>query len=317
MRRPIAVLSIFMSMVVAFAAACATDSKKAGAPTTPSASAERTIVVAAFNFSESQVLANMFAAVLDNAGFRASVKTLTTREVVQPALWKGDVDVVPEYTSSLATYLNNHDLGGAAPSVASSDVTKTLTALGAAAARHHLVVLDPSAAADQNAFAVTRAFARQNQLTTLSDLARYRGPLTLGGPAECQTRPYCEPGLRSTYGLTFVQFRRLDTGGPLTKLALQTGLIQVGLVFSSDPGISAYGLQVLRDDLQLQDADVVVPVLNEDVASARLSSALGDLMKVLTTGDLIKLNAAAELRHVDPATVARDYLVGKALIPAG
>jgi glycine betaine/choline ABC-type transport system substrate-binding protein len=57
--------------------------------------------------------------------------------------------------------------------------------------------------------------------------------------------------------------------------------------------------------------------VNEDVASARLSSALGDLMKVLTTGDLIKLNAAAELRHVDPATVARDYLVGKALIPSG
>jgi osmoprotectant transport system substrate-binding protein len=241
---------------------------------------------------------------------------LTTREVVQPALWRGDVDVVPEYTSSLATYLNNHDMGSAAPSVASSDLTKTLSALRAAATRHHLVVLDPSSAANQNAFAVTRAFAEANQLTTLSDLARYRGGLTLGGPAECPTRPYCEPGLESTYGITFTSFRTLDAGGPLTKLALKSGLIQVGLVFSSDPGIAAYGLQILSDDKQLQDADVVVPVVNEDVASVRLAGALEGLMKVLTTSDLIQLNASAELQHVDPATVAHDYLAGKALLPS-
>ncbi|HET9188350.1 MAG TPA: ABC transporter substrate-binding protein [Acidothermaceae bacterium] len=315
MRRPIAVFTALLSLV-ALSAACASGAKKTTAPATPPASAGRTIIVAAFNFSESQVLANMFADVLDNAGFRASVKTLTTREVVQPALWRGDVDVVPEYTSSLATYLNNHDMGSAAPSVASSDLTKTLSALRAAARRHHLVVLDPSSAANQNAFAVTRAFAEANQLTTLSDLARYRGGLTLGGPAECPTRPYCEPGLESTYGITFTSFRTLDAGGPLTKLALKSGLIQVGLVFSSDPGIAAYGLQILSDDKQLQDADVVVPVVNEDVASVRLAGALEGLMKVLTTSDLIQLNASAELQHVDPATVAHDYLAGKALLPS-
>lgn len=316
MRRPIAVFTALISMVALSAAACASGAKKPAASTSPSGSAGRTIVVAAFNFSESQVLANMFADVLDNAGFRASVKTLTTREVVQPALWKGDVDVVPEYTSSLATYLNNHDLGSTAPSVASSDLPTTLSALRAAAERHNLVVLEPSAAANQNAFAVTRAFAAANHLTTLSDLARYQGGLTLGGPAECPTRPYCEPGLESTYGMSFTSFRTLDAGGPLTKLALKTGLIQVGLVFSSDPGIAAYGLQILSDDKHLQDADVVVPIANADVASARLAAALDALMKVLTTSDLVKLNAAAEIQHVDPATVAHDYLVSKDLIPS-
>lgn len=316
MRRPTAVFTVLMSVLVAFATSCASGPRKSAAPTTPPTSAGQTIVVAAFNFSESQVLANMFADVLDNAGFRASVKTLTTREVVQPALWKGEVDVVPEYTSSLATYLNGHDYGSAAPSVASSDVTKTLVALRAAAARHHLVVLDPSAAADQNAFAVTRAFAQTNHLTTLSDLARYKGGLALGGPAECPARPYCQPGLKSTYGITFTVFRTLDPDGPLTKLALKTGLIQVGLVFSSDPGIAEYGLQILDDDKQLQDADVVVPVVNEEVNSPRLAAALEGLMGVLTTSDLIKLNAAAELQHVDPAAVAHDYLVRHSLVPA-
>lgn len=314
MRRPIAFFAAVTSAALLLTAACASSAKKANAPSTAPTSGGRTVVVAAFNFSESQVLAHLFADVLDSAGFRASVKTLTTREVVQPALWAGDVDVVPEYTSSLVTYLNTYDFGDAAPSVASNDVGQTMTALRAAAARHQLAVLDPSAAADENAFAVTRTFAQANHLATLSDLARYQGPLVLGGPAECPRRPYCQPGLEATYGIAFTGFRALDPGGPLTKLALKTGMIQVGLVFSSDPGISAYGLQVLTDDRHLQDADVVVPVLNHNVASPRLTAALDALMKVLTTDDLRQLNAQTELQHLDPATVARDYLAQRKLL---
>ena len=314
MRRPIASLAAAITAVAVLVAGCGSRAKTAAPSSSPSPSGQ-TVKVAAFNFSESEVLANLFADVLEHAGFRASVKTLTTREVVQPALWDGQVDVVPEYTSSLVTFLNAYDLGNTAPSVASSDLNATMAALRTAAARHHLVVLQPSSAADQNAFAVTSAFAGANHLSTLSDLARYQGPLVLGGPAECPSRPYCQPGLEATYGITFTGFKPLDPGGPLTKLALKTGTIQVGLVFSSDPGIAAYGLTVLADDKHLQDADVVVPVVNENVQSPRLAATLDELMTVLTTSDLTQLNAAAQLQHEDPAAIAHDYLVRKGLLP--
>ena len=156
-------------------------------------------------------------------------------------------------------------------------------------------------------------FARAHHLRSLSDLAHYRGPLVLGGPAECPARPYCQPGLVNVYGIHLTGFHRLDPGGPLTRLALKTGQIQLGLLFSSDPGIQAFGLTVLADDKHLQDIDVVVPVVQHRAVSPRLTAALNRLTTVLTTSDLMRLNAAADLNHTDPADVAHAYMRSKGL----
>ncbi len=295
-------------------AACGTSKQQARSSSAASSSAARTLTVAAFNFTESQILANLFAQALDAAGLPARVKTMTTREAVEPALWRGEVDVVPEYTSSLASYLNAYDNGASAPKVTSSDLAATMSNLRSLAQRHHVAVLDPSQARNENAFAVTAEFAEQHSVATLSDLAAYRGPLALGGPRECATRPYCKPGLEKTYGLMFTTFRALDTGGPLTKLALGTGLVQVGLVFSSDPGIAAYQLRMLTDDRHLQDVDAVVPAVYDAAATPALTAALNRLMSDFTTADLTQLNAKVGLQHQDPADVARAYLAAKGIV---
>jgi osmoprotectant transport system substrate-binding protein len=119
-------------------------------------------------------------------------------------------------------------------------VQETLTALQPLAEQVGLVFGEPSEAADQNAFAVTEAFADEVGVTTLSELADAcgDGSLLLGGPAECPERPQCQPGLEETYGLQFDSFRELDAGGPLTKAALQQGEISIGLVFSSDGALA-------------------------------------------------------------------------------
>jgi osmoprotectant transport system substrate-binding protein len=312
MRRPVispaAVLAAGLLLVVG-----CTSTTRSSAPSSPVTQDSRArIVVAAFNFSESEILAHLFAGALNAAGLHATVKALSTREVVQPALWAGQVQVVPEYTSSLTAFLNAHDRAPGTRQPA-HNLRATMTALRAAAGRHHLAVLNPSPAANQNVFAVTDQFAQEHHLSSLSDLARYRGPLVLGGPAECPSRPYCGPGLREVYGIHLSGFQRLDPGGPLTKLALKTGQIQVGLLFSSDPGIQRYGLRVLADDRQLQDVDVVVPVVHQSVVSPRLTAALNQVTAALTTSDLMRLNAAADLEHLDPAAVAKAYLTSKGL----
>ncbi len=196
------------------------------------------IVVMAAGFSENQVLGNLYATVLDAAGFDATVKPVTNREVYLPALQRGEVQVAAEYVGTLAEFLNKKAGGPDAAAVASGDLDATLAALRPLAEKTGLTVLEPSAAADQNAFAVTRTFAEANDLETLSDLAGYEGDLVLGGPAECPTRPFCQPGLEETYGLDFSSFVSLDAGGPLTKEALKQGRVQVGLVFSSDGSLS-------------------------------------------------------------------------------
>lgn len=196
------------------------------------------LVVGGANFSESQTLANVYALALKGAGFDATVKQVESREVYEPALEKGDLDVFPEYLGTLTEFLNAKANGANAAPKASNDLDATLTALNALAGPRGLTAYTPAAADDKNAFAVTKKFALANKLTKLSDLKALTD-LTLGGPAECPKRPFCQLGLTKTYGIQFKGFKSLDAGGPLTKAALKDGTIQVGLVFSSDGSLGS------------------------------------------------------------------------------
>jgi osmoprotectant transport system substrate-binding protein len=202
-----------------------------------------TVKIGAANFSENQTLGYLYADALNGAGYKATVQTIGNRELYLPALEKGEIDVVPEYAGTLTEFLNKAVNGPAkatATPLASPDLNKTVQALTQLGAKVKLAFGKPSAAADQNAFAVTKAFADKNGLTKLSDVSKCNGgKLVLGGPAECPQRPFCQPGLEKTYGIKFAGFKALDAGGPLTKAAIKTGKVQIGLVFSSDAALAS------------------------------------------------------------------------------
>jgi osmoprotectant transport system substrate-binding protein len=199
------------------------------------------VVVGAGNFTESTILANVYAGVLDAAGFDASVREAGNRDLYLPALISGsDLQVFPEYLATVTEALNAQVNGANPTPIASGDAQATRDALQPLADQVGLTFGAPSQAADQNAFAVTQEFADQVGVTTLSELADAcsDGSLVLGGPPECPTRPFCQPGLEETYGLQFAEFREFDTGGPLTKTAIQQGEVSMGLVFSSDGALA-------------------------------------------------------------------------------
>jgi osmoprotectant transport system substrate-binding protein len=198
------------------------------------------VVVGAFNFSESATLANIYAEVLNAAGFDANVKTVGNREVAEPALEKGTIDVMPEYVDTLTEFINKAENGADAEAVASGDLDATVAELTTLGEQVGLVFGEPSAAQDQNAFAVTQAFADEYGVATLSELAETCGSgLVLAGPPECPERPFCQPGLEETYGLTFDSFSALDAGGPLSKTALKEGKVSLALIFSSDAALGS------------------------------------------------------------------------------
>jgi len=196
------------------------------------------VAVGGAGFTESTVLANVYADVLKAAGFDASVREVGSRELYLKALEGGtEIQAFPEYLATFTEFLDADE----ARQVASGDVDKTLEALKPLAQTAGLAVGEPSKAVDQNAYAVTTAFADKLKVKTLSDLAKAcgDGSLILGGPAECPTRPFCQPGLEKTYGLKFGSFQEYgDTGGPLTKAAIQKGEVSIGLVFSSDGALA-------------------------------------------------------------------------------
>jgi glycine betaine/choline ABC-type transport system substrate-binding protein len=208
--------------------ACSSDADTSD--TASDAESNETLVVAAYNFSESEIIANLYAGALNAAGSTAEIQTLTNREVVIPAVTENELQVVGEYVGTLTEFLNKDINGPDAPAQASSDLDETMTNLRALAEQRDLEVLEPAPAQDQNAFAVTKEFAEKNNLKTLSDLGEYSkgDPVVLGGPPECPQRPFCQPGLEETYGLEVAEFLSLDAGGPLTKQSLEQGKIEEG-----------------------------------------------------------------------------------------
>jgi osmoprotectant transport system substrate-binding protein len=194
------------------------------------------ITVGAADFAESATLGEVYGAVLTSIGYTVKVQQIGNRELYEPALEKGDVDVVPEYAATLATFLNGKINGKNAKDPSSSELATTMGQLKILGDQVGLTFGAPAAAQDQNAFATTIAFADKYGVRTLSDLAaKCSGTATvLGGPAECPQRPKCQQGLIDTYNFKAGSFATLDSGGPLTKTALKTGKASVGLVFSSD-----------------------------------------------------------------------------------
>jgi osmoprotectant transport system substrate-binding protein len=276
-----------------------------------SALGDEAITVASFNFPESELLAEIYAQALQAGGFDARLeRRVGPRELVQPALASGLVEFVPEYSGTALEFLS---LGAAEPT---SDGAVTRAALRRAADRDRIVALEPAPAQDANAVVVTRELADRYHLDEVSDLEAVAPQLTIGGPPECPTRPFCLDGLERVYGLKFENFLPLDAGGPLTHQALAGGHVDVAVLFTTDPQIDTPALALLDDDRHLQPAENVVPLVRAEVVERwgdDLVRLVDGVSARLTTEDLRALNARMAAGD-SPAAVAQRWLDGEGLM---
>jgi osmoprotectant transport system substrate-binding protein len=293
-------------------AACTTASSRAPPAARGPGSGSAVITVGSFDFPESVLLAYLYADVLAGKGYPVRVlPDLGTRELVDPALMVGLIQLVPEYAGSALDFAS---LGRVH---ATADVATTASALARSFAARGLVTGRPAAAQDGNAIVVTAATAARYRLRTISDLARVAGRLVFGGPPECRERPYCLPGLRVSYGLRFREFVPLDAGGPLTRQALTAGDIDVALLFTTDPAIRARHLVVLADNRDLQPAENIVPVLRRATAhrfGPGLLAALNALSARLSAAALAGLDAQVGLDGRAPRVAAERWARAQGLV---
>ena len=171
--------------------------------------------------------------------------------------------------------------------------------------------MDHAPAENQNGIVVTPATASRLGLRSISDLAPHAAELTFGGPRECRDRPFCLAGLEKTYGLAFGRFLPLDSGGRQTRTALNSGEVDVGLLFTTDGHLAQGDLVLLADDRRLQPAENVVPLVRAEVVERWgdvLVDRLDAVSAALSTGDLAELNAEMGIEREAPAEVAADWL---------
>jgi osmoprotectant transport system substrate-binding protein len=267
-----------------------------------------TITVASFNFPESVILAEIYAQALEANGYGIERNlNLGARELIFPDIETGDIDFLPEYLGSAIAV----GFGETAP----TDEAEALQVLTDLFAGQSATVLEPAPGQDKNVFVVTGDFATENGLATVADLAG-AGEITLGGPPECEDRTTCYAGLVETYGLENLAFESIAEGAARVA-ALESGEIQVALLFSTQPVITEMGFVALEGTEEIIAPENVVPVVSNEVAEAYgadFAALVNSISELITTEVLLDLNGRVEIDAENPEDVATAWLTENGLL---
>lgn len=260
------------------------------------------VVVGSANFPENELLAEIYAAALTEAGVEVETQlNIGSRETYVAGIEDGSIDVVPEYTGGLATYLN--------PEITVTSSEEVLADLESNLP-DGLEVLEISEAEDKDSLVVTGETAEELGLTTIADLEPHAADMTLGGPPEFETRPNGVDGLASTYGLEFADYRSLAAGANLTVQSLVSGQVDVANIFTTDPAVEENGFVVLEDPESLFAAQNVVPLIRSDAVNGDVEEALNAVSAALTTENLTEMMVQVVSDGEDPQDVAQEFVDG-------
>jgi osmoprotectant transport system substrate-binding protein len=258
------------------------------------------VIIGSADFPENQLLATIYAGALEAQNIPVEKKlNIGSREVYIPALLDGSINVIPEYSGALLSYLDANNKAHSSDEVATALATKLPA---------RVKMLNTAVAQNSDVIAVTKKTADKYQLKTIDDLKPHAAELILGGPAEWKTRHEGVPGLKEVYGLNFKSFKVLDVAGPLTLTALKNNQIQAADLTSTTPEIQKDHLVALADPKNLFAAQNIVPIVATATLNPTIENTLNKVSAQLTTADLIAMNGQlAEFASIDD--VAHQWLV--------
>src|SRR6478752_1435002 len=117
----------------------------------PAASGGGTVTISGQNFTEAEIVADMYAGVLKKAGYDPQVKLVGTRDIYMKVFPKS-IDVVPEYVGGILEFLNGTYNGSNASTVTVPDPAKSISKAQPLLKKAGITLLNPSPATDSNAF---------------------------------------------------------------------------------------------------------------------------------------------------------------------
>jgi len=287
-------------------------SPSAAASTAPSAAAltPADIKIGSDDFYESSVVAEMWAQVLEAKGFKVDRHfNIGARQVRQPALEQGQIDLVPEYVGSGLGYYDKTKTTG--DGQANHDALQAIVSGKGGG----LTVFNISPGEDTNACVVRGDTASQFNLSKISDLTAQQANLTWGLPADCDTNPLCSGALKDGYGFTYPPAKRkaLDACSAPMAQALQGKAIDIAELCSTQPAIGQFGFKLLDDDKKTQGAEnIAAEVRNDYLAKvgdpAAFQALIDGVSAKLTTEELTKIGVEIQVNHKDVAAEATDWL---------
>ena len=265
---------------------------------------DHVVTIGSADFPESQLLATIYAKALEAKGVKTEAKlSIGSREVYMPALLDGSIDLIPEYSGSILSYLDRNARAQSAQEV--TDALKKALPAG-------ISMLTPSPAQDVDTLVVTSATASKYGLKSIPDLKNVAADLVAGASPEWRGRWEGMVGLKEVYDLKFKSFRPLDVTGPLTLSALLHGQIDVANLTSTNPALARNKLVSLEDPKNLFPAQNIVPIFATQKIDEKVSAILDAVSAAMTTEDLVEMNGRLA-NHDDIGAIAADWLTAHKL----
>lgn len=291
------------------AAGCGDDDDSGAASTSGAAVDGTPVTIADKGFTESQIVAQLYAQALAAVGYKPTVTSLGGTEIADPAVIKGDIDVYPEYTgTAYSVVLKKTDVPDAA---AAYETIKTEYAA------RGLTTLAPSPYSNDNRVACTQEAVDQYGLKTLSDLGKASSNITYSANPEHLTRSDGLPLLERVYGVNFKDVKSVALN--LRYKPIEDGQAQCVYAFGTDPKIASLGLVLLEDD-KGEFAGLAYenfPVINTAFFDAQPPVFAETLDKVdaLLTQEAITIgNSFVDIDKEDPEDVAQAFLEENGLL---
>jgi osmoprotectant transport system substrate-binding protein len=271
----------------------------------------QTLKVGSKNFTEQFIVAELYAAALEAAGFKVERKiNLGATLVAHEALRTGAIDLYPEYTGT--------GLGAVmkAQGPTESDPEKAYQAVKAFYEKEYkLTWLKPSGVNNGYAMVVRPETAQANNLKTLSDLAKVAGKMKLGAGPEFGDRRDGLKGMKEVYGIEFGEFRQF-AALRLRYEALNQKQIDIANGFATDWQIAAEKFAALQDDKGLFPPYFLAPVVRMDTVAGN-PKAVEALLKVgslIDNATMQELNRQVEVDKKEPRAVAAAFLKAKGVL---
>lgn len=298
-------------------AACSSPSSN---PATSILVAPRISVTSVKGDPASQLLAAIYARLLEDAGLRVARKDPVEmdRAAYLEALAKGDFQLIPDFSRELITQVLDGATDTTSATPTSNDASATAQPITVAeqlvAIRSLLpdtiTVGNPALAERRSVIACTDATIKANedsQFVSYSSLVNAAGTIRLGGsPQWMADEAEGYPVFQQLYGGTYKAV--VTIADAELEAALSGDKVDCMAIDSMNPLVTTQRLTILQDDKAMVRPNAAVPLLNSTSATADVITALGTLNTTLTSAKLNQMLNQVVAGGTDAVTVANAFL---------
>ena len=261
-----------------------------------------TVKIGSKDFTESLIVAEIYALALEDAGYTVERKMNIAGSLVHAAITGGDIDLYPEYTGTGLLTILKMDMNS------DPDVVYN-TVKDAYKEQFNITWLDSTAINDRNGIAIRTQAAEQYGIYTMSDLQKYAPELRVCSQGEFEYREDGLPGLAKVYGeFNFKSIKVYDSG--IKYQILENDEADVCPGYSTDAQlVNKDKFTYLEDDKGFWPPYYLAPIVRDEVLTANpeIADVLNRVSALLDTETKISLNAKVDIDRQEYDEVAKEF----------